>query len=276
MRKPLVSIVMPVRNAGEGLAATIAQVLNQSFGDFEFLIADDSSTDDTSDIIAKAARTDPRIVPLCGPGEGVAAVRRILHLRATGRFIMNWDADDHCPPHRLGALLEASKGLREPFLLGSAIRVFVDGQHIRDVHYPTANNDIRRRLRRRFGRSVICCASTLGSTNLFVDVPIRNKFQFMSDWDQFLRISESTPATFANVPDTLYDYRLTRKSMSLAHMQRAVGAVFLRECERRRLKALPEPASVRELPRHLLQHPTSILPVIAEFPGKLVQQAFYP
>ena len=61
MPAPRVSVVTPVYNTGKYLAECIESVLSQTFGDFEYVILDNASTDDSADIIARYARGDRRI-----------------------------------------------------------------------------------------------------------------------------------------------------------------------------------------------------------------------
>ncbi|HWH03492.1 MAG TPA: glycosyltransferase family 2 protein, partial [Gemmatimonadales bacterium] len=61
MPTPLVSVVTPVYNTGKYLAECIESVLAQTFTDFEYVILDNASTDDSPEIIARYARRDPRI-----------------------------------------------------------------------------------------------------------------------------------------------------------------------------------------------------------------------
>jgi len=99
---PLVSVVMPAYNAERHLAQAIESILNQTIQDIELIIVDDSSTDDTPNIIARYMQTDPRVRALrnesnLGPAgstnRGVAAARAEL--------IAGMDADDISVPSRL-------------------------------------------------------------------------------------------------------------------------------------------------------------------------------
>jgi len=62
MRKPQISIVMPVYNAEEFLEESIKSILNQTFRDFEFIIVNDGSADNSLKIIKKYKKKDKRIV----------------------------------------------------------------------------------------------------------------------------------------------------------------------------------------------------------------------
>ena len=63
---PMVSVIMPVFNAGDGseLEQAIQSILQQTFADFEFIICDDASTDDTWEHLQEWAAMDSRIVLL--------------------------------------------------------------------------------------------------------------------------------------------------------------------------------------------------------------------
>ncbi|QTE58248.1 glycosyltransferase [Mucilaginibacter rubeus] len=90
---------MPAYNAGKYIREAITSVLEQSFADFELLIVNDGSTDDTADIINSF--NDERIVVLGQENKGVAAAlnKGLRHARAP--YIARFDADDVCYPYRL-------------------------------------------------------------------------------------------------------------------------------------------------------------------------------
>ena len=99
---PRVTILMPVYNGQSYVDEAIASVVGQGFDDFEFVIVDDGSTDETPAILAKWAARDPRILVHRSPrNEGIpAALNRGLAL-ARGEYVGRQDADDLCLPGRL-------------------------------------------------------------------------------------------------------------------------------------------------------------------------------
>jgi teichuronic acid biosynthesis glycosyltransferase TuaG len=104
---PLVSVIMPAHNAGRYLDAAIRSVLEQTFGDWELLVAENGSRDDTPDILAAHARAEPRIRPLAlGRAVGPAAARNAAFAEARGRYLAMLDADDAWLPEKLVAQLE--------------------------------------------------------------------------------------------------------------------------------------------------------------------------
>jgi glycosyltransferase involved in cell wall biosynthesis len=100
----LVSIITPAHNAVSWLGETLASVRAQTWTRWEWIIADDSSTDGTRDWAARAAAEDPRVrlVPV-PPPRGLAARARNVALReARGEFLAFLDADDLWHPEKLG------------------------------------------------------------------------------------------------------------------------------------------------------------------------------
>lgn len=96
----LVSIVMPSYNTAQFIRASIDSVLAQTYGNWELLIVDDCSTDETTQIIATYG--DPRIRFMCNEVNSGAAVSRNRALReARGRWIAFLDSDDLWLPEKL-------------------------------------------------------------------------------------------------------------------------------------------------------------------------------
>jgi len=94
MTKPYFSIIMPVHNAGRHLTATIESVLQQSEADFELIMIDDGSDDDSLSIMLKTAETDDRIRLLSQANRGVSETRNLGIDMARGHLIAFLDADD--------------------------------------------------------------------------------------------------------------------------------------------------------------------------------------
>lgn len=120
---PKISVVMPAYNAGKYIAQAIDSILGQTFEDFEFIIINDCSTDDTEKIIA--SYRDKRILYRKNPRNlGVAeTLNRGLEI-AKGEYIARMDADDISLPERFvkqTAFLDAHP---EVAVLGTGLEVF--------------------------------------------------------------------------------------------------------------------------------------------------------
>jgi len=95
IKKPLVTIYMPVFNASPYLNQSIDSILNQSYSNFEFIIVDDASTDNSWKIIKSYAKKDSRIIAIKNQiNLGVSLTSNIAISKAKGKFLARMDADD--------------------------------------------------------------------------------------------------------------------------------------------------------------------------------------
>lgn len=99
LKSPLISVVIATRNRSELLKVGIHSVLNQSFKDFELVIVDDGSTDNTEEVVKSI--DDPRIVYVRGKGQGISAARNIGADASRGAWTAVHDDDDIMLPNRL-------------------------------------------------------------------------------------------------------------------------------------------------------------------------------
>jgi len=109
--RPLVSVVMPVHNAARHLDEAVSSILQQTYHDFEFVIYDDGSTDESPDRLRDWATRDNRIRLYEGKHNlGPVGSSNAVVSHASGSIIARMDADDICHPDRLArelALLQA-------------------------------------------------------------------------------------------------------------------------------------------------------------------------
>lgn len=106
MSRPKVSVLMAIYNAAEHLEAAIDSILNQTFTDFELILVDDCSTDESPALLARYQTQDARIVLL--RNDHNLGLTRSLNLGlaiAQGDCVARMDADDIALPNRLDAQL---------------------------------------------------------------------------------------------------------------------------------------------------------------------------
>jgi len=108
---PCVSIVVPVFNADRFLATTIGSVKAQTLRDWELILVDDGSTDDSRALCRSYAAQDDRIKVIVQENSGPAAARNTGVRAAAGEFICFLDADDILFPDALTTLLSAAHGV---------------------------------------------------------------------------------------------------------------------------------------------------------------------
>ena len=112
----LVSIIMPSYNSSKYIAKTIDSIINQSYTNWELLITDDCSTDNTCEIIKEYTAYNQRIklfTFLENKGAGVARNKSIKE--AKGRYIAFCDSDDRWKPEKLEVQLRFMKTGRGKF-----------------------------------------------------------------------------------------------------------------------------------------------------------------
>ena len=98
--EPAVSVCMPVYNAARYLTECIDSILAQTFTDFELLIVDDGSTDNSRDIVR--SYHDKRIRLIENRHDYIGSLNKLLD-EAKGKYIARMDADDVMMPYRLAA-----------------------------------------------------------------------------------------------------------------------------------------------------------------------------
>lgn len=92
-----ISVIIPAYNAGAFIEGCINSVLNQTYQDFEIIVVNDGSTDNTLEILNRLAERDKRIKVISQQNGGVSAARNTALKYASGEFITYVDADDSVP-----------------------------------------------------------------------------------------------------------------------------------------------------------------------------------
>lgn len=127
----MISVVIPLYNKEKQIERTLRSLQTQTYSDFEVIIIDDGSTDNSVKEVEQF--NDPRIRLIQQPNTGVSAARNRGIAEATGDFIALLDADDEWKPEYLGTQLSLTKKYPE-------CNVFVCNYEIRDINgkvYPT-------------------------------------------------------------------------------------------------------------------------------------------
>lgn len=129
MSTPLLSVLLPCRNGALTLAQALRSVLNQTFNDFELLLLNDGSTDDS---VAIARSLDDARIRICGDDIGRGLPWRLNEgvRMARGRYIARMDADDVCFPKRFAQQVAFLDSHLEVDLVGCRAVVFRDSGEV--------------------------------------------------------------------------------------------------------------------------------------------------
>ena len=193
---------MGVYNAATYLREAIDSILNQSFADFEFLIYNDGSTDETAAIVC--SYTDPRIFFFDNPiNRSVSPNMNEGIERATGRYIVRMDGDDIAHPERLAKQVAYMDTHPEIGLCGTAVQYF--GASSALIQLPEHNDIIQHTmwLQNAFYQpSVIIRTEVLRKSGLRYDV----QYEFAEDYKLWSDMCAVTQVH--NLPEALLNYRI--------------------------------------------------------------------
>jgi len=139
INNPKVTVLMPAYNAGKYIGEAITSVLEQSFTDFELLIINDGSTDNTEKIIRSFK--DSRIVLINQDNKGIAAALNAGLNMARANYIARFDADDICYPDRLKIQYDFISTYPQYGVIGSAADYVDADGHFIFTHHPVAHLD---------------------------------------------------------------------------------------------------------------------------------------
>lgn len=198
---PLISVIMPVYNESLYIKDAIKSILNQSYQDFELLIIDDASTDNTVDIINQF--NDGRIILI--QKEKNTGYTDSLNLgieKSAGRYIARMDGDDICHEDRFNVQLEFLENNLDYILCGSQYKR-IDGQT--SFMLPVENDEIKALLLR--GNQFIH-----PSVMIRKSVLIENKIRYnkerepAEDYDLWVRLMPY--GKFKNLKEPHISYRI--------------------------------------------------------------------
>ncbi|TYA59084.1 glycosyltransferase family 2 protein [Formosa maritima] len=105
MQKPLISILIPFKNTAKYLPECLESILKQTYTNWELLIVDDHSTDESSILVKTYSKKDKRIKLVKNNGEGIIDALRLGLDKSNGTYITRMDSDDIMPPNKLEILL---------------------------------------------------------------------------------------------------------------------------------------------------------------------------
>lgn len=209
MKRPLISIVMSVYNSEEYITEAIESMLNQTYRNFEFIIIDDGSTDNSLEIIKNYQISDERIVVISRENRGLPYSLNEGIKSAKGEYIVRMDADDISLPHRLEVQIEFMESSHEVGVCGSAVIVF--GERAKDHLWKLTQNDNRLKTELLFS-SIFAHPSVMIRRKVMIEHNLYYNESFLQAQD-FELWSRMAPYTkFFNLQIPLLKYRVSKNS----------------------------------------------------------------
>jgi glycosyltransferase involved in cell wall biosynthesis len=201
-KSPKVSVVMSVYNGEKYLKEAIDSILNQTFKDFEFIIINDGSTDNSLKIIK--SYKDPSIILISRKNKGLVDSLNEGIKKAKGEYIARMDADDISLKERFKKQVEFLDKNTEVGLVGTSMKIIDDNGSVKRIQYVLCGDcELKSEL-------ILRCPYVHGSTmirrNALPPSEIyRKKYWPAEDYDLWLRLAINTK--ISNLCEPLYHYR---------------------------------------------------------------------
>ena len=207
--QPLVSVTVPVFNAGKYLRETIESVLNQTYKNFELILVNDASTDNSKELIS--SYSDPRIFYYENAvNMGIVKTRNNCIMYAKGKYIAILDNDDISLPIRLEKEVEFLESNPEYGLCGSFYDVIdsIGNFNVR-IEVPCSFSDINTYL---IFNNCFCHSSVMVRRDIMTENKFAESYELMEDYDLVYRLIGKTK--LANLPVYTTRYRVHGKNQS--------------------------------------------------------------
>ena len=238
---PTVSVIMPAYNSQRYVGQTVRSILGQTFRDFEFVIVDDGSTDNTLKILQQFAAKDPRIILISRPNTGIVGACRDALARARGEFVARTDADDVAMPTKLERQVAYFREHPECVACGTFVETIDPYNGILDrLVHQTEHEAIDRELMGGRGFAMVNPTVMMRHDALRRVGGYRKQYETAEDLDLFLRLAEV--GKLHNIPEYLLQYRQHYESVNRTKhdLQRNMKRGMMEEAYARRGVPMPE------------------------------------
>jgi len=215
---PPISVLMPAYNAEKYIAVAIESILGQTFKDFEFVIVDDDSTDNTWAIIQRFAEKDKRVVPIRNKGNLKIAKTLNTGIKlARGKYVARMDADDWSYPDRLEKQHHFMEEHPEVGIMGGTMVIVNEvGKVTGERRYYARDKEIRKSI---FKFSPFCHPAVMIRKSVLEKSGLYDpRYKSSEDYDLYFRIG--LHAKFANLEDRLIRYRVLPGSLTTGKLKR--------------------------------------------------------
>ncbi|TCL36080.1 glycosyl transferase family 2 [Anaerospora hongkongensis] len=141
MNNNFVSIIIPAYNVGQFISETLESIQRQTFDNWEAIIVDDGSTDNTIEVVKNFTQNDKRFRLICQPNGGVSNARNTGLLAASGTYLSFLDGDDMWKPTFLAELLSTFQDNNINMAYCGYTHLYASGFR-RKFSYPYVNGNI--------------------------------------------------------------------------------------------------------------------------------------
>jgi glycosyltransferase involved in cell wall biosynthesis len=215
MSEPMISVLMPVHNGAQFIEEAVGSILQQQYQNFELLIVDDGSNDQTNAIVTGLSRGDKRVHVLWQEKSGIVAALNRGIGRAKGKYIARMDADDIAHPMRFTR--QVTRMEAEPRLVACGTDFVKFGDSVQYVSTPRTDEACK---------AVLMIESCFAHPTVMMRTQVikREGLEYRADaeyvedyklWTELVPYGE-----FANIPLALLQYRIHGGQISTGRIER--------------------------------------------------------
>lgn len=211
VKTPTVSVIIPTYNRSGFIARAIKSVLDQTYQDFEIIIVDDCSTDNTEEVLNSFKDHRIRYIKLKANG-GAQAARNVGIKSASGKYVTFLDSDDAWMPEKLYLQVKIASTRARPCIVHGAALAYNEAENLYyQYNIPRFEGHVYDELLKRPGPLFQC---------LFVPKECFEKIGFLDEkapqfqeWDTSIRLSKYYEFVYIDQPLAIY-FQHTRDSIS--------------------------------------------------------------
>lgn len=206
----MISVVLPAYNAQETIGEAIQSIIDQTYTDWELLVINDGSTDNTRSVVLSF--DDPRIKYIeneCNK-KLIYTLNRGLEL-ATGKYIVRMDADDISLPTRFEKQIAFMDNHPDVVASGGGMLVFSNDKTIKRIHCESDPEKIQLLL---FNSSPIYHPTAIIRRSILELHTIRYSQEYLHVEDYMLWFALSKEGRLSNLQDVLIKYRISDSQIS--------------------------------------------------------------
>jgi len=206
---PKVSVIMSTHNDSNTLRQSMDSILDQTFSDFEFLIIDDASEDDTVVILKQYEKSDPRVKLLINDeNKGLTKNLNKLLLLASGEYIARMDGDDISHLDRLSKQVDYLDNFQDIDLIGTGVHSFGESDLYWRLPDDSDELKIRMLLHPVFAHPSFMFRHKLLNEGIMYD----ESFRTAQDYDFAARVAKAHK--LGRVQEILLEYRVHKLQIS--------------------------------------------------------------
>lgn len=206
---PMISIVLPAYNAGEVLEQAVMSVYVQTFTDWELLIMDDGSTDNTAEVALRIK--DPRIRLIRCKHDFIATLNKGMQA-AKGKYIARMDADDRMVPERLAIQYRLMEEHPEITVCGSWVETF--GKDIIPQYYGGQEEFVENPIACLLQKNFLCHPTVIMRADFWQEHQLHYQYYSAAEdyklWFEMAKLG----AVFYVIPQVLLLYQVSDTQVS--------------------------------------------------------------